>query len=104
MVAAVALWFISRAMLNNRLLHYITGNSAQVSEELESYNTGEAVFSVQGNLGVDKVFVQRGSGACGCKAYINEGLCGHVDACPTSLRRFAEGSRRLETPCRRRAI
>ena len=36
MVAAVALWFISRAMLN-RLAHYVAGNRSQVSAELESY-------------------------------------------------------------------
>ena len=68
MVAAMALWFISRAA------HYVTGNPAQVSAELESFNNGE------GKLGVHKVFVQAGSGACGCKASIKEGACGHVDA------------------------
>ena len=72
-------WFISRAVLN-RLAHYVTGNPSQVSAELESYNNGEAVYKVQGKLGVHKVFVQGGSGACGCKAFINEGACGHVDA------------------------
>ena len=30
---------------------------------------------VQGKLGIHKVFVQGASGACGCKAYINEGAC-----------------------------
>ena len=60
-VAAVALWCISRAMLN-RLAQYVTGNPAQVSAELESFNNREAVYKVH------KVFVQGGSGACGCKA------------------------------------
>ena len=69
-VAAVALWFISRAMLN-RLAHYVTGNPSQVSAELESYN-GEAAYKVQGKLGVHKIFVQGGSGACGCKAFTNK--------------------------------
>ena len=66
MVAAVALWSISRSMLN-RLAHYVTGNPAQVSAELESLCIRSS------KLGVHKVFVQGGSGACGCKAYINEG-------------------------------
>ena len=73
------LWFISRTVLN-RLAHYVTGNPSQVSAELESFNNGEAVYKVQGKLGVHKVFVQGQSGACGCKAFINEGACGHVDA------------------------
>ena len=80
MVAAMALWFISRATLN-RLAHYVTGNPSQVSAELESYNNGEAVYKVQGKLGVHKVFVQGGSGACGCKAFMNEveGACSSLD-------------------------
>ena len=87
MLAAVALCFISRAMLN-RLAHYGTGNSSQVSAELESYKNGEAVYKVQGKLGVHKVFIQGGSGACRCKAIINEGACGHVDAAILTHRRF----------------
>ena len=79
MVAAVIVWFISRTILT-RLVHYVTGNPSQVSAELGSYNNGEAVYKVQGKLGVHKVFVQGGPGACGCKAFINEGACGHVDA------------------------
>ena len=64
----------------NRLAHYVTGNPSQVFTKPESLNNGEAVYKVQGKLGVHKVFVQGGSGACGCKAFINEGACGHVDA------------------------
>ena len=60
MVAAVLLWFISRTVLN-RLAHYVTGNPSQVSAELESFNNSEAVYKVQGKLGVHKVFVQGGS-------------------------------------------
>ena len=78
MVAAVALW----------LAHYVTGNPAQVSAELASYNNGEAVYEVQGKLGVHEVFVQGGSGACGCKVYINEGACGHVDAALLTHQQF----------------
>ena len=126
MVVEVSVWFIARAVLN-RLAHYVTGNPSQVSAELESYNNnGKAVYKVQGKLGVHKVFVQGGSGACGCKAFINEGVCGHVyaallthqqflgrsnlgvlrtpRACPRSLRRFAEGSRRLATPVRQACL
>ena len=87
MVAAVFLWFISRTVLN-RLAHYVTGNPSQVSAELESYNNGEAVYKVQGKLGVHKVCVQGGSGACGCKAFINEGACGHVDAARLTHQQF----------------
>ena len=67
------LWFISRAMLN-RLAHYVTGNPSQVSAELKSYNDGEAVYKVQGKLGVRKVSI----GARGRKAFINEGACRQV--------------------------
>ena len=72
----------------NRLAHYVTGNPSQVSAELESFNNGEAVYKVQGKLGVHKVFVQGGSGACGCKAFINEGACGHVDAALLTHQQF----------------
>ena len=78
---------ISRAMLN-RLAHYVTGNPSQVSAEHKSYNSGEAVYKVQSKLGVHKVFLQGGSGACGCKAVINEGACEHVDAALLTHQQF----------------
>ena len=59
MVAAVLLWFMSRTVLN-RLAHYVTGNTSQVSAELESFNNGEAVYKVQGKLGVHKVLFKEG--------------------------------------------
>ena len=61
MMAAVGLWFLSRVMPLNRLAHLVTGNPVQVSAELEAFNNGEAVYRVQGKLGVHKMFVQAGS-------------------------------------------
>ena len=46
------------------------------------------MYKVEGKLGVHKVFVRGGSGACGCKAYINEGACGHVDAALLTHQQF----------------
>ena len=63
----------------NRLAHLVAGNPTQVTAELETFNHGEAVYRVQGKLGVHNFFVQGGSGLCGYKAYIKEGACGHVD-------------------------
>ena len=81
MLCAAAIWFIARAVLN-RLVHALKGNSLPAAfVELVG---GEATFAVRGRRSqvMHRVWVRLDSkqSACGCKAFLQEGACGHCDA------------------------
>ena len=81
MLCAAATWFVARAVLN-RLVPALKGNS--LPAVLVELVGGEATFAVQGkrSQAMHKVWVRLGSkqSACGCKAFLQEGACGHCDA------------------------
>ena len=81
MLCAAAIWFIARSVLN-RLVHALKGNS--IPATLVELVGGEATFAVKGKRSqvMHKVWVRLDSkqSACGCKAYLQEGACGHCDA------------------------
>ena len=81
MLCAAATWFVARAVLN-RLVHALKGNSLPAT--LVELVGGEATFAVKGKRSqvMHKVWVRLDSkqSACGCKAYLQEGACGHCDA------------------------
>ena len=81
MLCAAATWFVARAVLN-RLVHALKGNSLPAT--LVELVGGEATFAVQGkrSQALHKVWVRLGSKqtACGCKAFLQKGACGHCDA------------------------
>ncbi|CAE7459790.1 unnamed protein product [Symbiodinium microadriaticum] len=80
-LCAAATWFVERAVLN-RLVHALKGNSLPAT--LVELVGGEATFAVKGKRSqvMHKVWVRLDSkqSACGCKAYLQEGACGHCDA------------------------
>ena len=80
-LCAAASWFVARAVLN-RLIHALKGNS--LPAVLVEMVGGEATFAVQGKRtqAMHKVWIRLASkeAACGCKAYLQEGTCGHCDA------------------------
>ena len=80
-LCAAATWFVARAVLN-RLVHALKGNTLPAT--LVELVGGEATFAVKGkrNQALHKVWVRIDSGqsACGCRAYLQEGACGHCDA------------------------
>ena len=82
MLCAAATWFVARTVLN-RLVHALKGNSLP-AVLVELLIGGEATFAVQGkrSQAMHKVWVRLGSkqSACGCKAFLQEGACGHCDA------------------------
>ncbi|CAE7737264.1 unnamed protein product, partial [Symbiodinium sp. KB8] len=81
MLCAAATWFVARAVLN-RLVHALKGNSLPAT--LLELVGGEATFAVKGKRSqvMHKVWVRLDSkqSACGCKAFLQEGACGHCDA------------------------
>ena len=80
-LCAAATWFVARAVLN-RLIHALKGNS--LPAVLVEMVGGEATFAVQGKRtqAMHKVWIRLASkeAACGCKAFLQEGTCGHCDA------------------------
>ena len=66
----------------NRLVHALKGNS--LPAVLVEMVGGEATFAVQGKRtqAMHKVWIRLASkeAACGCKAFLQEGTCGHCDA------------------------
>ena len=80
-LCAAATWFVARAVLN-RLVHALKGNS--LPAVLVEMVGGEATFAVQGKRtqAMHKVWVRLASkeAACGCKAFLQGGTCGHCDA------------------------
>ena len=80
-LCAAATWFVARAVLN-RLVHALKGNS--LPAVLVEMVGGEATFAVQGKRtqAMHKVWIRLASkeAACGCKAFLQEGTCGHCDA------------------------
>ena len=77
-ISAAATWFVARTVLN-RLAHALTGNSLPAT--LVELVGGEAAFAVRGKRS-QAVWVRLDSkeSACGCKAFLQEGACGHCDA------------------------
>ena len=80
-LCAAATWFVARAVLN-RLVHALKGNSLPAT--LVELVGGEATSPLKGRRSqvMHKVWVRLDSkqSACGCKAYLQEGACGHCDA------------------------
>ncbi|CAE7685788.1 pol [Symbiodinium sp. KB8] len=80
-LCAAETWFVARAVLN-RLVHALKGNS--LPAVLVEMVGGEATFAVQGKRtqAMHKVWIRLASkeAACGCKAFLQEGTCGHCDA------------------------
>ncbi|CAE7613639.1 unnamed protein product, partial [Symbiodinium microadriaticum] len=80
-LCAAATWFVAHAVLN-RLVHALKGNSFPAV--LVEMVGGEATFAVQGKRtqAMHKVWIRLASkeAACGCKAFLQEGTCGHCDA------------------------
>ena len=85
-LCAAATWFVARAVLN-RLVHALKGNSLPAT--LVELVGGEATFAVKGKRSqvMHKVWVRLDSkqSACGCKAYLQEGACGHCDAAAVQM-------------------
>ena len=80
-LCAAATWFVARAVLN-RLIHALKGNT--LPAVLVELVGGEATFAVEGkrSRAMHKVWIRLDSrqSACGCRAYLQEGTCGHCDA------------------------
>ena len=80
-LCAAATWFVARAVLN-RLVHALKGNT--LPAVLVELVGGEATFAVEGkrSKAMHKVWIRLASrqAACGCRAYLQEGTCGHCDA------------------------
>ena len=80
-LCAAATWFVARAVLN-RLIHALKGNT--LPAVLVELIGGEATFAVEGkrSRAMHKVWIRLDSrqSACGCRAYLQEGTCGHCDA------------------------
>ena len=66
-----ALWHLGRRLLN-RLAHMSHGNTALI-QLVDS----EAIYEISGSRSVD---LKLCTAACGCRAYLTEGVCGHADA------------------------
>ena len=66
----------------NRLIHALKGNT--LPAVLVELIGGEATFAVEGkrSRAMHKVWIRLDSrqSACGCRAYLQEGTCGHCDA------------------------
>ena len=80
-LCAAATWFVARAVLN-RLVHALKGNT--LPAVLVELVGGEATFAVEGkrSKAMHTVWIRLASrqAACGCRAYLQEGTCGHCDA------------------------
>ncbi|OLQ10114.1 Carbonyl reductase [NADPH] 1 [Symbiodinium microadriaticum] len=80
-LCAAATWFVARTVLN-RLAHALSGNSLPAT--LVELVGGEATFAVKGKRSdaLHKVWFRLDSkeSACGCRAFLQEGACGHCDA------------------------
>ena len=80
-LCAAATWFVARAVLN-RLIHALKGNT--LPAVLVELVGGEATFAVEGkrSRAMHEVWIRLDSrqSACGCRAYLQEGTCGHCDA------------------------
>ena len=80
-LCAAATWFVARTVLN-RLAHALSGNSLPAT--LVELVGGEATFAVKGKRSdaLHKVWFRLVSkeAACGCRAFLQEGACGHCDA------------------------
>ena len=94
-LCAAAIWFIARSVLN-RLVHALKRNSLPAT--LVELVGGEATFAVKGRRSqvMHKVWVRLDSkqSACGCKAYLQEGACGHCDAAVQGGRSDGSGASR----------
>ena len=77
-LCAAATWFVARTVLN-RLAHALSGNSLPAT--LVELVGGEATFAVKGKRSdaLHKVWFRLVSkeAACGCRAFLQEGACGH---------------------------
>ena len=78
LVCSFALWHLGRRLLN-RLAHMSHGNTALI-QLVDS----EAVYEITGSRSgkTHRVWVDLKlcAAACGCRAFLTEGVCGHADA------------------------
>ena len=78
LVCSFALWHLGRRLLN-RLAHISHGNTALI-QLVDS----EAIFEISGSRSgkTHRVWVDLKlcTAACGCRAYLTEGVCSHADA------------------------
>ena len=88
-LCGAVLWYVSRAVAN-RIAHLRHGNTAAPEARLSQLLGSEATFEVASTKkGVThKVWVhlKEETAACGCRAYLAEGRCGHCDAAMDTAR------------------
>ena len=88
-LCSAVLWYVSRAVAN-RIAHLRHGNTAAPEARLSQLLGSEATFEVASTKkGVThKVWVhlKEETAACGCRAYLAEGRCGHCDAAMDTAR------------------
>ena len=88
-LCGAVLWYVSRAVAN-RIAHMRHGNTAAPEARLSQLLGSEATFEVASSKkGVThKVWVhlKEETAACGCRAYLAEGRCGHCDAAMDTAR------------------
>ena len=88
-LCGAVLWYVSRAVAN-RIAHLRHGNTAAPVARLSQLLGSEATFEVASTKkGVThKVWVhlKEETAACGCRAYLAEGRCGHCDAAMDTAR------------------
>ena len=66
------LWAVTRSC-RNRLMHALSGN---IPCKLIELSNGESTWEVRKY----RVWLGKDGQACSCRAYLNEGTCGHIDA------------------------
>ena len=66
------LWAVTRSC-RNRLTHALSGN---IPCKLIELSNGESTWEVRKY----RVWLGKDGQACSCRAYLNEGTCGHIDA------------------------
>ena len=77
-VFLVILWAVTRTC-RNRLMHALVGN---MQCKLIELSKGESTWEVRKY----RVWLGDASKACSCRAYLNEGTCGHIDAAVEAAR------------------
>ena len=88
-LCGAVLWYVSRAVAN-RIAHMRHGNTAAPEARLSQLLGSEATFEVASSKkGVTHrvwVHLKEETAACGCRAYLAEGRCGHCDAAMDTAR------------------
>ena len=96
--SCIGVWFVSTVLLN-RLAHAVYGNTApsgaaaaRLRVELQTFDaaTGEGSFKVM-NLRTQQSYntwVSKDTSACNCRAFLDDGVCGHAQASQGAYRKL----------------